>query len=296
MPSRLHEVLIELFRHEPTLVAELLADALQVAVPAYLRADLARTDLNDLVPTEFRADAVVVLTGEGDAPVLAVIVEAQLGRDGGKQWSWPVYLTTLRARLLCPVVLLVVCSDAGVARWCAAPIVLGHPGLVLAPLVLGPDQIPAVTDPGEAARTPEVAVLSAMAHGAGPDSHAVLEALVSALQTIDFDHAMLYSVAVQTVLPMAARQYLEGLMVTLNVNYRDETTFVGRYFTRGYAEGEAAGKAEGRADAVLTVLAARGVDVPADARARITACTDLDQLDTWVVRAGTVTTVDELFA
>lgn len=157
-------MLIELFRQQPTLVAEL-------------------------------------PTAEGGAPVPAVIVEAQLGRDRGKQWSRPAYLATLRARLRCPVVLLVVCSDAAVARWCAAPIALGHPGLVL----------------------------SAMAHGAGPEGHAVLDALVSALQTVDVEHA-----------------YLEAMMVTLS--YRDDTTFVGQYFTRGYTEG----RAEGKIEAILT--------------------------------------------
>lgn len=46
---------------------------------------------------------------------------------------------------------------------------------------------------------------------------------------------------------------------------------------------------------MLKVLAAQGIAVPADARARITACTDLDQLDVWLTRAVTITTIDELF-
>jgi len=36
------------------------------------------------------------------------------------------------------------------------------------------------------------------------------------------------------------------------------------------------------------------VDVPADICDRILACTDLDQLDTWLRRAGTATTVDDV--
>jgi hypothetical protein len=35
--------------------------------------------------------------------------------------------------------------------------------------------------------------------------------------------------------------------------------------------------------------------VPDDARARITGCTDLDQLDAWVRRAATVDSIDDLF-
>ena len=74
--------------------------------------------------------------------MLAVVVEAQLGRDQDKQWTWPVYLITLRARLRCPTVLLVVCVEATTATWCATPIELGHPGFTLCPLVLGPDRMP----------------------------------------------------------------------------------------------------------------------------------------------------------
>ena len=43
------------------------------------------------------------------------------------------------------------------------------------------------------------------------------------------------------------------------------------------------------------VLDARDIDVPVDARARITGCTDLDQLETWVRRAAIATSVNDLF-
>jgi hypothetical protein len=52
---------------------------------------------------------------------------------------------------------------------------------------------------------------------------------------------------------------------------------------------------EGEAAAVLAVLDARGIDVPAEALARITSCTDLEQLDAWVRRAATANTIHELF-
>jgi hypothetical protein len=59
---------------------------------------------------------------------------------------------------------------------------------------------------------------------------------------------------------------------------------------------EAVGEARGEARAVLTVLAARGLEISDEARERISGCTDLDQLDQWVRRAVTVTPADELFA
>jgi hypothetical protein len=70
--------------------------------------------------------------------------------------------------------------------------------------------------------------------------------------------------------------------------------------TEGLAEGRTEGLAEGRAEgevrAVLTVLDARGVYVPEKVRERIEACTDLERLETWLRRALTATTVDEVIA
>jgi len=55
------------------------------------------------------------------------------------------------------------------------------------------------------------------------------------------------------------------------------------------------GKAEGKALAVLAVLDARGIDVPADTRTRITECSDLDTLDSWIRRAVTADSVHDVF-
>ena len=137
MPSSLHETLVEMIRHRPSLVAELLGRVLAVDLPVHRSARVEAGEFTDVSPTEYRADLVVVLA-DGDRPVTAVVVEVQLRPDGAKRWSWPVYLTTLRARLRCPALLLVVCVDATTAAaWCAAPIPLGPPGLELVPLVLG---------------------------------------------------------------------------------------------------------------------------------------------------------------
>jgi hypothetical protein len=43
------------------------------------------------------------------------------------------------------------------------------------------------------------------------------------------------------------------------------------------------------------MLDARGLRASDEARARILACTDATQLDTWVRKAVSVTSVDELF-
>ncbi|MFB9236554.1 hypothetical protein ACFFWC_13500 [Plantactinospora siamensis] len=295
MPSQQHEALIELFRHRPALATELLTGPLGIPIPAYQQIHLDSGELPDLIPTEYRADAVITLL-RGDHPVLSVVIEVQLRPDGRKRRSWPVYLTTLHARSGCPVMLLVVCADGRTATWCANPITIGHPGWILTPLVVGPHRIPAVTDPVQAGDNPELAVLSALSHGAHPDRDKILHALVSGLNTIDRDHAALYADVVLAALPQAARHHLEALMISSTYEYQSD--FARRYFgqgkAEGIAEGRTEGKAEGEATALLAVLAARGIDVSDAARQRITGCTDTDQLETWIRRATTAASINDI--
>jgi hypothetical protein len=287
MPSHLHEILIEMFRDRPTLATELLRGPLHIPVPDFDEARLSAGELTDVAPTEYRADAVVTLTDEG-SPVLAIVIEVQLCADTRKRRSWPAYVGTLHARLGCPVALLVVCPDQAVADWAAAPLAIGPPGSVVTPVALGPGQVPAVTDLGTARRVPELAVLSALAHGSRPDPTPVFQALLTALDVIDHDHANLYTDLVLAVLPAAARDCLEDLMAITGYQYQSE--FARRYFGQGEAQGEAKGEAK----AVLAILDARGIAVPDDVRTRITGCTDLDQLDTWVRRAATADKIQDL--
>lgn len=64
----------------------------------------------------------------------------------------------------------------------------------------------------------------------------------------------------------------------------------------GRAKGEAEGRAEGKAEALLTVLGAKHLEVPPALEARVVNCTDVDQLDTWIVRAAKYDSIDEVFA
>jgi hypothetical protein len=304
--SSLHEVLVELFREQPLLAVELLSEPFQFRVPAHEHVECSSNELNKVVPAEFRADAVVVLRSKQGRPVLGVIVEVQLRPSRSKQWTWPYYLMSLRTRLKCPVVLLVVSPSAAVARWCARPIPLGHPNLTLTPLVLGPDRVPVVTDAGVAAQHLEQMMLSAIAHSEHPERDQIFKALLVALDTADHDRAARYTDLVLTALPAAARAHLEALMATGTYEYKSD--FARRYYHQGQTEGRAEGLTEGRAEgraegrtegevrALLAILNARGIPVPDDARTRITGCTDLDQLDTWVRRAATATTIHDLLA
>jgi hypothetical protein len=294
MPSLSHEALLILFRNRPELAPELLRDALHVALPAYSEVRLESADLTDVSPAEYRADLVILLVD--GKPVLGIVVEVQLQRDDRKRFTWPVYVAGLRARLACPACVLVVTPNEAVADWCRAPIDLG-PGGALSPLVIGPASVPVIDDVAFAERDPELAVLSVMAHGHEPHAEVIGRAALLASLGLSDERQVLYSDLVFAALSHAARTALEDLMA--GGTYEFQSEFAKKHQAKGRAEGKAEGKAEGRtegrAEALLAVLEARGLRTSDEARARILACTDVAQLDTWIRKAVTVGSVDELF-
>ena len=73
-------------------------------------------------------------------------------------------------------------------------------------------------------------------------------------------------------------------MTTTDYPYKSE------WARRQHAEG----KAEGEARSIIAFLTARGIEVSEEARAKITACTDFDQLDQWIHRAAVAERVEDL--
>src|SRR3954468_1659070 len=102
MASWDHEGIVELFRSDPRLAAELLQGPLGLDLPPFAEARVETGALTQLNPAELRADLVVPLT-DGVQPMLAIIVEAQREEDADKLFSWPAYVGSLRHRLRCPV-------------------------------------------------------------------------------------------------------------------------------------------------------------------------------------------------
>ena len=286
MPSMAHEILVDLFKTRPALGAELLTEALGVALPAYNEARVTSIDLTQIRPAEYRADVVVLLVAR-DVTVMVLVVEVQLGVDVDKRFSWPEYTTGARAKHRCPVSLLVVAPDPSIAAWCAEPIETGIPGFVLRPPVLGRAAVPVITDPAEAARRPELAVLSAMAHGQGEHGAAIAAAVLPSVAGLGDDRAKFYGDLVLNSLNVAARRALEAMMK----GYVYQSDFAKKYIALGRDEG----RAEEAARAVLTVLRVRGIPVPDAAREHILAEKDADRLERWHERAVLAASVDEVF-
>lgn len=294
-----HEGLLLLFRKRPELAPELLRDALGLQLPAWTQAQVQSAELTEVVPATYRADLVVLLSN--DKPTFAIVVEVQLSRDENKRKTWPLYLASVRSRESCPTVLVIVAPDASVARWCAEPIEMGHPDFVLRPFVIGPNAVPVILDKEAAQKDPELAVLSAMAHGHEEVGASIAQTVIDAVRGLDEERSTLYVDLVVSSLSEAVRNALEALMQQGKYEYQSE--FARKYVAQGRKEGLQEGLKEGlekglhqgEQAALLEVLDARGLKVDEAARQRIMACTDLSQLKVWVRRAAIAESLSEIF-
>ncbi len=287
MLSRLHEDILRLFENRPTLAVELARDALRASFPEYADARVDSSNLSDLRPAEYRADLVVLLVR--DRPVHGIVVEVQLARDEDKQYAWPAYVCNLRSRIRTAVCLLVITVDDSVARWARQSIDLGGDNR-FTPWVLGPSAVPEITDAAEASADPELAVLSAVAHGDDTDvGKAVQIALAAelALLGLDAERSTLYRDILSEALSEAARTALQN-MEPGKREYRSE--FAKRYYGQGLSEGEAKGLAVGRSELVLRQLTRRFGPLPDSVRARIRSASieELDGVGDRLLTAGSL--------
>jgi hypothetical protein len=249
----------------------------------------------------------------GENPVYAVIVEVQLQRKEEKRYVWPYYAASLRARLRCPVGLLVVAADDAVARWASKPVKTG--GMFpYAPYVLGPSGVPAIESEIEARAHPELAVLSAIAHGRDADparAARIATAAHAASLGLDDDVSRLYFDLVSNSLSEAARRALKSMDIS---KYEYQSEFARRYVAQGLQQGleqglekgleqglqqglqqglrrgVTQGEASGRVAIVSRLLALRFGPIPADVQDRLrrASVADLDAIGDRVLFSSTL--------
>jgi hypothetical protein len=289
MPKLPHEALVHLVRSAPEVIFHLLRHEFGVDLPLHAPRRVTAAEFVDLNFAEHRADAILTV-GDPGRPAEAFVVEAQTDIDPRKRRSWPIYVAGPHARLGCPVTLVVIAPDPAVAAWAATPIDLGRGRTIVRPLVIGPAQIPVITDHAEARRFPELAVLSVVAHGREPGAEHIALAALAASRDLDSERDIFYADFVLAHLGKVARKALEQLMPARP--YEFQSDFARKYFYGGKAEGIA----EGKARMLLRQLRRKGFAVDAAVEARLADCKDDDQLDTWADRVLTATSLDEVFA
>jgi hypothetical protein len=290
MPTIAHEAPILLFRENPELVAELLRDAAGVAIPPHDGLRVEDSNFAQVAPSEHRADLVLTLVA-GGKPVMGIVLEVQLDVVARKRFVWPLYLAALHARVSCVTCLVVVTPDPEVARWAAKPVMTFQPGSPFTPIVVGPDRIPEVTSLEVAKRAPELAVLSALAHGAEGRAVEIGRAALGAAGRLDEERRALYTDLILYAVNREARAVLEIEMNLTDYEFKSE------FFQRKIAEEgqkravKLAAEAVGRS--LLAVLAARGLSVSEEQRARIATCMDTTLLERWTARAVTAASAEE---
>ncbi|WP_026248895.1 hypothetical protein [Streptomyces sp. LaPpAH-108] len=293
MVTSAHEGMHRVFEERPEILAPVF-EALGIAFPEKAATYAITADVTETRPLARHVDTVLrIEPSDGDDFLLAV--EAQERRDKDKSASWAYYVAYLQSKYRLPVLLLVVCRDRPTAKWATGPFECGARGWTAQrtyPLVVGPDNLPPITDARTATEKPAMAAFSALTHANTPVGDAILDALGKALPKMNA-HAALY-----------IGQFLDSALGTTPAGdkWRNIVSFVnffpgrGTLLERTFLEGEAKGEARGEAKGVLRVLKVRGIAVSDEARERITACTEPARVSEWLDRAETVERAEDLFA
>ncbi|UUU23532.1 hypothetical protein [Streptomyces sp. DSM 40750] len=288
MVTSAHEGLHRIFQERPEILAPVFG-VLGLPFPEKATVDALTPDVTETKPLERRVDTVLRI-GPSDGDDFLLAIEAQSGRNADKELSWAYYVAHLQSKYRLPVILLVVCQDRATAKWATGPFdcrARGWTAQTTRPLVIGPDNLPEITDTRTAADNLAMAAFSALAHARSPQIDAILETMGHALQVRD---------------GTGTNYFYEFLEVTLRGTpagdkWEEILSFVTYFPGRGTVRETAylEGKAEGEAKGLLYVLDVRGIPVPDSVRERIAQCTDLELLDRWLERSRTVTQAEDLF-
>ncbi|MCA2210439.1 hypothetical protein [Nocardia rosealba] len=291
MVTSSHEAMHRIFQHDAAAIAHAFT-VLKLPFAKPIAVEQVSVDLTETAPVERRADTVLDITTVDDR--FLMVVEAQSAPDDSRPDSWSYYVTFLRNKYHLPVILVVICHDHLTARWASTPMEIGHTfwtTITLYPLVLGPHNVPAVTDPALVIQDLPLAALSAVTHAREADIGAILEAIVTGIRRTGGDETTEFYVELieQGISHTAAAETWRKYMATDLSFFRSESAQKLR------AQGREEGVAVGQAKAVLQVLRYREVVVTDAAAQRIRDCQDEAKLATWLRRALEVSSVAELF-
>ena len=298
MPSVAHETLLLILRAHPEWLLELL-DATGVgAVANSIPAGLAVVDgtLRVAPPVEVRADLLLARGERGPW----MMVEVQLEIDEEKVRRWLLATAVLFDSRGTMGDLVVITPHAHVARWARAmPKLTGALGtrVALSPCVVWLSRAVAETLLDDA--RPELAFFAAWAmqkrHG-----RAAKRIVREAVRLAGALPEALQAPQIRAILSVASEKMFAWLKETAMIPATmPESPWIRRYReeleARGKAEWKAEGKAEGKAEDLLAVFAARQITVGDATRTQVIGCKDAAQLDAWIRRAATATSVDDVF-
>jgi hypothetical protein len=139
---------------------------------------------------------------------------------------------------------------------------------------------------GDVLASPEVATLSAIAHGDDPETAIAVATVLAGFE--DARGPVYYD--------YLRGQLAEPIRIRLEEIMNDTVSHPSDVFTNKFeARGEARGRACGQAELVTGILQARGLELDAAQQETLTARTDSDQLIVWATRAATAISTAEVF-
>lgn len=279
-PGKRHELITELVEQSPTLLAGLIEEESGEPVPDFDKVWAGKESANIRYPQEFRSDAVRVFF-QDSIPKLAVIVEMQHRPEKKKGIDWPHFLFATRAVYGgCPTFMVVITVSRKTAAWAREPIDGGGGMAVMRPIVV-------CLDEREPSDDLAAVLLGMFAENATTEG---LRALAEALATIPEEPAKQYADILLAWLQGKAFETWRDLMKYSDIRYQNA------YADELRAEGRAEGRAEEAAEAILRILAKRGIVVSERAQRKIRACKDQSQLDHWLDESVVTDDVERLFS
>jgi hypothetical protein len=249
---------------------------------------VADSALRRIEPVELRPD--LVLSRGEDGPW--VLVEVQRDVDPVKQRKWLLAAAMLYDARSVMGDIVVLTSRASVAEW--ARTVAQDVGALGKRVGLVPVVVPLTGEVAERLLDeahPELTFFAAFAmhERRGPAARQVVS---RALQLSDLLPEALQQAQLRAIFSVLSEPMLAWLEeVAIQPDSELESDALRAWMQRIEARGDARGEAQ----ALLTVLAARGIAVDDQTRELVLACTDTATLGRWIARAATASALSEVF-
>ncbi|QSB05085.1 hypothetical protein [Natronoglycomyces albus] len=293
-----HEVPLRLLRDHPASAPALAKRLFDLELPEYVTVRSGSEALTNTNPPELTCDNVEVCYDSEGEISCTLIIEVQRKRKPDRPPTWFTYLAQMWKRTNRPTFIIVFCPDRATAGWARTVTGPGHPGTTFVPLVLGPDEIPIVTERLEGDDSLLLTFLSGLVHGEGPHAEHIANTFDRELGDLPREQAIEYAKCALTIFPKAVRMTMEALMRTEKFDYHRELLgdSADVFLAQGVEKGIEKGKAEGAASLLLSLIKARGFDLTEAQRQLIAECTDEDQLTRWAENVLKAESVHDIFA
>lgn len=291
MVTKNHEGPLRLFQDDPEAPSLIIKDTLGISIGNHVRARPDSEALTERHPVELNCDGVTIYEDENGKPVHAIITEVQRSPDDRKYYTWPAYVSNLFARCECKVTLVVIATNQATAKWANSLVsILGHPGMIFEPLVLGPSDLPLILKEDGQPSFETRSMLAMIVNQEHRDFKQAAFTYMTRIAKLPIDQMQRYTVNALSYLDGGALTIMEALM-------KDKRIFPygSPLLERTQREAEARGEVKKSRTILMKLLQTRGLSVTADVRKRIDSCTDAVLLDTWLERAFTANSLDDVF-